>query len=210
MIKVLICDDHVIVREGLKHVIEDTTDMRVAGEAGNSQEVTQLARRSKYDVIVLDLSMPGRDGLDALKELKRDRPDVPVLIFSMHPEEQFALRTLRAGADGYLTKDSDPDTLLEAIRKVYAGGKYISMGFAELLAAEIQKSGDKPSHEVLSDREFQVLCLLAKGKTSTDVADELSISVKTVSTYRARIMEKTNLKTNVELTHFAIQNGLMD
>lgn len=210
MIRVLICDDHPVVREGLKQVIDDTKDMRVTGEAGNSQEVTRTFARRECDVVVLDLTMPGRNGLDALKELKRERASVPVLILSMHPEEQFALRTLKAGADGYLTKDSDPEKLLQAIRKVYGGGKYLSMELAEQLAIEIQKGPEKTSHEVLSDREFQVLRLLAKGKTITDVAAELSISVKTVSTYRSRILEKTNLKTNVEMTHYAIQHGLMD
>ena len=210
MIRVLICDDHVVVREGLKRIIDDSKDMKVTGEAGNSQEVTQVFGRRNCDVVVLDLTMPGRNGLDALKELKRERSSVPILILSMHPEEQFALRTLKAGADGYLTKDSEPEKLLEAIRKVYGGGKYITMELAEQLAIEIQKGSERPSHEILSDREFQVLRHLAKGKTITDVANELSISVKTVSTYRSRILEKTNLKTNVEMTHYAIQHGLMD
>lgn len=210
MIRVLICDDHPVVREGVKHLIDDTKDMEVTGEAGSSQEVMQVFGRGNCDVVVLDLTMPGRNGLDALKELKRERAAVPVLILSMHPEEQYAMRTLKAGADGYLTKDSAPDKLLEAIRKVYSGGKYISMELAEQLAIEIQKGPDKLSHEALSDREFQVMCLLAKGKTATDIANELSISVKTVSTYRSRILEKTNLKTNVEMTHYALQHGLMD
>lgn len=210
MIRVLICDDHPIVLEGLRQIIEDTPDMKVSGKASNSQEVVQAFARRNCDVVILDLTMPGRNGLDSLKELKKERPSVPVLILSMHPEEQFAVRTLKAGADGYLTKESAPEKLIEAIRKVYEGGKYLSMDLAEQLAIEIQKGPNRNSHEILSDREFQVLRLLAKGKTITDIAADLAISVKTVSTYRSRILEKINIKTNVEMTHYAIQHGLMD
>lgn len=209
MIKVLIADDHPIVRQGLKQILAQEPDMTVTAEAQTSQEVLELVGRSQWDVLVLDISMPGRGGLDVLKEVRRQYPKRPVLILSMHPEDQYAIRALRAGASGYLTKESAPDELVAAIRKIVRGGKYIGPHLAERLAIEIEAPGDKLPHERLSDREYQVLVLIASGKTVGQIADELSLSVKTVSTYRARVLEKMNMKTNAELTHYAIENKLV-
>jgi DNA-binding NarL/FixJ family response regulator len=188
----------------------DTSDMVVAAEAVNGQEVLDKVWKDDFDVIVLDIAMPGRSGLDILKELKSYKPKLPVLVLSMYPEDQYALRVLRAGADGYLTKESAPNDLITAIRKVYSGKKYISHFLAEKLAFGLETDAARPPHELLSDREYQVMCRISSGKTVKEIADELSLSVKTISTYRARILEKMGMKNNAELTHYAIQNHLVD
>jgi DNA-binding NarL/FixJ family response regulator len=209
MIKILIADDHPIVRRGLHQILAEQPDMAVLGEAQNAQELLELARRADWDVVVLDISMPDRGGLEALKELKALRPGAAVLVLSIHPEDQYAGRARKAGAAGYLTKDSAPEELVKAIRKVLAGGKYVSPSFAEMLALRLDAGLAKPLHEALSDREYQVLCLIASGKTVSQIAAELALSVKTVSTYRGRILEKMNMQSNAELTRYTIQNGLI-
>ena len=212
MIRVLIADDHAVVRQGLKQILGNTPEMLVAGEATNGQEVLDKVRAETWDVVVLDISMPDRSGLDILKQLRSERPKLPVLVLSMYSEDQFAVRVLKAGACGYLTKDSAPDELVKAIRKVVSGGTYVSAFLAEKLAMEIGIGTDssKLPHEALSDREFQVLRLIAAGKSVKEIAAELYLSVKTVSTYRSRLLQKMNLGTNAELIHYAIQNRLID
>jgi two-component system invasion response regulator UvrY len=210
MIRALIADDHAVVRQGLKQILGDTPEMVVAGEATNGQEVLDKVRAETWDVVVLDISMPDRSGLDVLKQLRSERPKLPVLVLSMHSEDQYAVRVLKAGASGYLTKDSAPDELVKAIRKVVSGGTYVSSFLAEKLAFEIGTDSSRLPHETLSDREFQVLRLIAAGKSVTEIAAELYLSVKTVSTYRARMLEKMNLGTNAELMHYAMQNHLID
>jgi two-component system invasion response regulator UvrY len=209
-ISILIADDHTIVREGLKQILAETPDMVVVDEASNGQEVLDKALKNEHDVILLDISMPGRSGLDILKQLKTERPRTAVLVLSMYSEEQYALRALKAGASGYLTKESAPDRLIEAIRKVSEGRKYISASVAEKLAFNLEMGEEKPPHENLSDREYQVMCMIASGKTVKEIAEELALSVKTISTYRTRILEKTGLKNNAALTHYAMQNRLVE
>jgi two-component system invasion response regulator UvrY len=210
MIKVLVADDHPVVREGLKQILSEAQDIDVAAEAEDGHELLEKVRKQAFDVVVLDLTMPGLMGLDALKQLKSEHPNLPILILSIHPEEQYALRVLRAGASGYLTKASAPDRLIGAIRKVHRGGNYVSSSLAERLADELRGDITKLPHEFLSDREYQVMCLIASGKTVTEIGDQLALSVKTVSTYRSRILEKMRMKTNAELTHYAIENKLVD
>ena len=209
MIKVLVADDHPVVREGLKQILSEAQDIKVTAEAEDGHEILDKVRNQEFDVIVLDISMPGLMGLDVLKQLKSEKPEIPVLILSMQPEEQYAIRVLRAGASGYLTKASAPDKLTGAIRKLYRGGKYVSSSLAERLADELGGDLTKLPHQTLSDREYQVMCLLASGKTVTQVADQLALSVKTVSTYRTRILEKMKMQSNAELTHYAIENKLV-
>ena len=210
MIKILIADDHAIVREGLKQIVADTSDMIVTAEASDGHEVLALLSKNNYDVVVLDMAMPGLTGLDILKQIKRETPKLPVLILSVHPEEQYAVRSLKAGASGYLTKESAPDELITAIRKVSMGGKYIPSSLAEKLAFELEVDAEKPPHKTLSDREFQVMCMIAKGRTIKNIAEELYLSPKTVSTYRSRILEKMKMKSNEELTHYARNNHLVN
>lgn len=210
MIKILIADDHVIIREGIKKIISDEIDMTVTAEAANGQEVLECVWAHNFDVILLDISMPGRSGLDILKQIKNDKPELPVLILSMHPEEQYAIRVFKAGASGYLTKESAPDELITAIRKVSSGRKYVTASLAEKLAFDLSSNIDKQLHETLSDREFQVICMIANGKTVKDIGEELSLSVKTISTYRTRILDKMKMKNNAQLTHYAIQNNLVE
>lgn len=209
MIKILIADDHAIVRAGLKRIIGETHDMEVVAEAATGAEALERARHTIPDVVVLDVSMPGRGGLDTLKELKRLLPKTRVLVLSMHPEDQFGPRFLREQADGYMTKESAPELLIGAIRKVHAGGKYLSAALAERLASNLDRDLDRPPHELLSAREFEVLRLIAAGKTVGEIGAELRLSVKTVSTYRTRILQKMNLKNNAELMHYAMQAGLV-
>ena len=208
--KILIGDDHAVFRRGLKETLSEAFPKTVFGEARTAQETFELAQRQNWDVIILDISMPGRSGLDILEDLRRSRPRIPVLLLTMHPEQQFARRALKAGAAGYLTKDSVPDELKEAIKRIVAGGRYVSATLAETLAVDLRRGADLPLHELLSDREFQVLRMIASGKTVKEVADELSLSVKTVSTYRSRILEKTGMKTNAELIRYALQTQLVD
>lgn len=210
MIRVLIADDHAVVRQGLKQILGDTRDIVVAGEAHNGQEVLDRMRADAWDLVVLDISLPDHSGLDILKQLRAERPGLPVLVLSMYAEDQYAIRVLKAGASGYLTKDSAPDELVKAIRKVVSGGRYVSSFLAEKLAFEIGADSSRAPHETLSDREFQVLRLLAAGKSVKEIAVELYLSVKTVSTYRARLLQKMNLTTNAELIHYAIHNHLID
>jgi two-component system invasion response regulator UvrY len=210
MIRILMADDHAIVREGLKHIIAKTDDMTVAGEADNGQQLLDKVREQRFDVLLLDIGMPGRNGLEVLKQIKTDLPRLPILVLTIYPEEQYALRVLRAGASGYLTKESAPERLVEAIRKVSAGGRYVSPTLAERLAVEAAGDISKPLHESLSDREYQVFCMIALGKTASEIADELSLSVKTISTHRARLLQKMQMKNNSELTHYAMQNHLVD
>jgi DNA-binding NarL/FixJ family response regulator len=207
MIKVLVADDHAIVREGLKLIVADTHDIIVADEACNGQEALRKALKGDCDVVLLDITMPDRSGLDVLKELKNQRPELHILVLSMHPEEQYAVRTLKAGASGYLTKESAPDELLTAIRKVSLGGKYVSSLLSEKLAFDLEAGATKPLHQALSDREYQVMCMIAQGKTVKEIAEELLLSVKTVSTYRSRILRKMQMKSNAELIRYAIENG---
>jgi len=209
MIRILIADDHAIVRRGLKQIVSEQADMIVASEAENAREALDLVRTQEWDVVVLDINMPGRNGLEVLKELKRENPKLPVLILSIHPEDQYGVRVLKAGASGYLTKDSAPDELVLAIRKVHRGGKYISASLAETLVYELVAQTDRPKHETLSDREYQVMTMIASGKTVGEIGEELSLSVKTISTYRTRVLGKMNMRTNAELTQYAIQNQLL-
>jgi two-component system invasion response regulator UvrY len=210
MIRVLIADDHDIVRKGMKQILSRTTDIEVAAEASTGQEALDKIWSDNFDLVILDISMPGRNGLEILKQIKSHRPKLPVLILSMYPEEQYAVRVLKAGASGYLTKESDKSELLDAIRRIAQGNKYITPSLAEKLASELEPLADKAPHERLSDREYHILCLIAKGKSSTEIADDLSLSVKTVSTHRARVLEKMNMKSNAELTHYAVHNKLVE
>lgn len=208
-IKILIADDHPIVREGYKKILSDTNDLIAADEAENGQEVMDLIRKKDYDLILLDISMPGRSGLEVLKDLKTLKPKLPVLILSIYPEEQYAVRAFRAGASGYLTKASAPHELITAIRKISQGGRYISSSMAERLTYYLDADASKAPHEILSDREYQVMLMIASGKTVTEIADELCLSVKTISTYRTHIIDKMKLKNNAEITLYAIQNKLV-
>ncbi len=212
MIKVLIADDHAIVRHGLKQLIADSPDMTVAGEAGSGAELLLLVRQSRVDVVLLDISMPGKNGVEILKQIHAEQPNLAVLILSTYPEDQYAVRVIKAGAAGYLTKESAPEQLLSAIRAVALGKKFIVASVAELLANELgsNRAAGLAPHEALSDREFQVFRLLAGGKTATEIAQQLSLSVKTVSTYRSRILLKMNLKNNAELTFYAVKNSLVE
>ena len=210
MIKILIADDHAVVRRGLKQILAEEPNMAVFGEACNAQEVLKNVREQNWDIVILDITMPDRSGLEVLKELKNIRPKLPVLILSIHPEEQYAVRVLKAGAAGYMTKESAPEELVKAVRKVIRGGKYISPSLAEKLAFDLEVDLEKPLHEALSNREYQVMCMIASGKTVKEIAKELYLSVKTISTHRARILGKMKMKTNAELTHYAIKNRLVD
>jgi len=208
MIKVIIVDDHPVVRRGLKQIIEDEPDMQVAGEAKNAGECFSLVRKTDCTLVLLDITLPDKSGFDVLKQLKYEHPNLPVLILSVHPEDQYGLRLINAGASGYLMKEGAPDELVKAIRKVNAGGKYVSASLAEKLVSHLDAS-DKPPHENLSNREFQILCLIAGGKSLKDIANELCISEKTVSTYRARILEKMKMSTNSDLTRYALDHHLV-
>ena len=210
MIKIIIADDHPIVRAGMKQIIAEDPDLHVTDEAADGRQLLHKIRAENFDVVILDITMPHIDGLDVLKQLKVEKPKMPVIILSIHPESQYALRVLKAGASGYVTKTSAPDELISAVRKVHRGGKYISPSIAEKLAFQLETDFKEMPHEALSDREYQVLCLLASGKTVTEIAEELALSVKTVSTYRSRILEKMNMKNNAELIHYAVQNKLVD
>jgi two-component system invasion response regulator UvrY len=210
MINVLIADDHALIREGLKKILDGESDMTVVGEANNVVELVTQLKRLAVNIILLDITMPGESGLDALKELRQKYPQVPVLILSFHPEHRFAVRALKAGAAGYLTKESAAEEVVQAIRKVVGGGKYVSAALAEQLATELDTASDKPLHETLSDREFQVMRLIAAGKKSSEIAEELAVSVNTINTYRMRIFEKMKMESNVELARYAVDHGLIE
>jgi DNA-binding NarL/FixJ family response regulator len=209
MADILVADDHAVVRHGLRQIISGDPGLRVVGEATNGEEVLRLAQELRPDVVLLDISMPGKSGLEVLTELRRKWPRLPVLILSMHPEDQLAIRLLKAGAAGYVTKESAPEELIGALKKVCAGGKYVGPLLAERLAAYVGDDSGKPAHESLSAREFQVLCMIAQGKTVSQISDELNLSAKTVSTYRVRILDKMKMKTSAELTLYAVRNNLV-
>ena len=209
MLKILIADDHTVVRKGLKQILLDEFPNAQIEEVPDAEELIKKVMQAKWDVVVSDLSMPGRSGLDALQQIKLSFPDLPVLILSIHPEEQYALRALKAGASGYLSKDTAPDELVKAVQKVLLGKKYISQSIAEKLANTFSSNTDKHLHENLSNREFDVMKLLANGKSVSEIAETLSLSITTVSTYRARVMTKMNLRSNSDLTKYAIENKLI-
>lgn len=211
MLKVLVIDDSPLFRRGVKDLVNEGFQGSKVGEAGNACEMLELLRQKPWDVAVLDISMPGMSGLDALKQVKQEFPKLPVLILSMYPEEQYAVRMVKAGADGYLTKSSAPEELVKAITKVRTGGKYVSPSLVETLVVTIRSSIAKEEpHELLSDREYQVLRFIGSGKTVGEIAERTNLSVSTISTYRARILEKMRMKTNAELTRYVIQRGLME
>ncbi len=210
MKRILIVDDHEVLREGVKRIFDKRASAIIFGEASSGSEALKLAREEDWDIVVLDLSLGGRNGLEVLKELKQVRPRLPVLILSMHTEVQFARRAFKAGASGYITKDSPRSELTKAINKIIDEGMYVSPALAEELVVDLRRGADRPPHETLSDREFEVLRLIASGKAVGEIASLLSLSDSTISTYRARILEKMGMKTNAELTHYAIQNKLVD
>ena len=210
MLRILVADDHEVVRKGLMKVLAESLQPIKVEEARNGQEAVSKVWKSEYDLVVLDIKMPGKNGLDALKEIKQHRPKLPVVILSMHPEEQFAIRAIRAGASGYLTKECAGDELVLAIRKALKGEKYISGSLAQILAGELDVDSGRPLHEILSDREYQVMLMIASGKPVGAIAKELCLSVKTISSYRANILLKTKMKNNAEITHYAFQHKLVD
>lgn len=208
--EVLIADDHAIIRDGLKKILADTQDLIVAGEARDGNAVLEKVRERDWSMMVMDLSMPGRHGIELIQLVKAERPKLPILIFSMHSEEQFAVRAIRAGASGYLSKESDSDLLLPAIRKVAAGGLFISPKVAELLATDVSQRSDGPVHTLLTNREFEVFSDIVRGISLTDIAIKLSLSIKTVSTHKSNILAKMNMTSTVELFRYAVENDLLD
>ena len=208
-IKIIIADDHPLFRRGLKHALEETSDIEVIGEASNGDSLHSMIKSDNLDMVLLDISMPGKSGLDLLKQLKSEYSKLPILILSVYPEEQYAVRFIKAGASGYLTKESAAEKLAEAIRKIAAGGKYASTAIIEKLAFDFSDS-DKPLHETLSDREYQVFGMISIGKSLTEIGVDLSLSVKTISTHRTRILEKMKMKKNAELIHYAITRNLLE
>jgi len=210
MIRALIADDHAVVRRGLKELLTDSHKISVGAEVGTAREALEQVRAGRWDVVILDINLPDRNGLDLLRDLKREHPDLPVLILTVSPEDQFAIRALRAGAAGYLTKASAPAQLVDAVEKVVQGGRYVSPAVAERLAVFIGSESDCAPHETLSDREYQVTRMIASGKTVSQIAGEMNLSVKTISTYRARVLDKMGMRTNAELTSYAVRNQLVD
>ena len=210
MIRVVIVDDHAILRRGLHQIVAESEDMTVAGEAETSSQAMRLLREQPCDVVLLDISMPDRNGVETLKLIRKEFPRLHVLMLSMYPENQYAVRALKAGAAGYLTKQTVASQLVSAIRQVHQGRKYVTPGVAEELASNFDIDSDKPLHQELSNREYQTLCLIASGKTLTEIGKQMSISVKTVSVYRARVLEKMRMKNNAELTHYAIKHHLVE
>jgi len=208
MIRLLVADDHPVVRKGLCLILSEDAGIQVVAEASNGQEVLDRLARTEVDVLVLDIGMPGRSGLELLQDLRQLHPKLPTLILSQYPEEQIAVRAIRAGAAGYLNKESAPDQLVDAVRRIHQGRKFLTPNLAELLAVTVEGRATEP-HQALSAREYQVLQMIASGKTVSDIAAELNLSVKTVSTYRTRILEKMNLRNNAELTRYALQNNLV-
>ncbi len=208
MIRILVADDHTVVRSGLRQMLSREPDMQIAGEASNAKEVMEAIHREAWDVLILDIGMRGRGGMEILRDVKLKCPNLPILVFSMYPEDQYAVRSIKVGASGYLSKDIVPEELIQAIRKVLRGQRYISEDVAEQLAQAMNDNSDILPHELLSDREYQVLCMIASGKTVSQIAEEFSLSVKTISTYRARLLEKMKLKNNAELTHYAFNHKL--
>jgi two-component system, NarL family, invasion response regulator UvrY len=209
MLRILLADDHAVVRKGIIQILNATFKDAIFGEASNLHELRELISGESWDILVLDLAMPDGNGLEILKQIGKEYPNLPTLVMSIYPEDQYALRTIRAGAKGYLNKESAPEELVLAIQKILSGGEYISPSVADELVQYARHADDQPPHKNLSDREYQVLCLIASGKEIKDIATELSLSSKTISTYRTRLLLKMNMKTNAELTHYAFQNGLV-
>lgn len=209
MLKILIADDHAIVRKGLKQILSNNSDMTVAGEAASGAEALAMIREGDWDVVLLDISMPDGNGLDTLKQLKKEKPDLPILMLSIYPEEQYAIRTIKAGVSGYLTKDSAPEELVEAIQKVARGGRYISASLSEKMAEYLENKSERALHENLSDREYQVMVMIAAGKTVSQIAEEMCLSVKTISTNRSRALAKMGMENNSQFTHYAVKQGLV-
>ena len=207
--KILIADDHPIVRRGLKQILSEEPDLAVGGEARSSQEVLELVRKQDWNAVILDITMPGRGGLETLREIKKEHPKLPVLVLSMHPEDQYGMRALKAGAAGYMTKESAPEKLVQALRKIIKGEKYVSPTLAEKLVLDLERDATDSLHETLSDREHRVMCMIASGKKVSEIAADLFLSVKTISTYRSRILKKMKMKSNAELTHYAIKHRLV-
>jgi two-component system, NarL family, invasion response regulator UvrY len=205
-IRVLIADDHAVVRKGLKQIFEEFPDIQVAGEATTAGEALQYVRDSDWDAVVLDITMPDRSGLEVLREIKGERPTLPVLVLSMHEQKQYAARVLRAGASAYLQKESSPEELVQALRSIHSGDRYLTPAQAQEVAFLLQHPSDRPPHETLSNREFEVLCRIGSGQTISQIAADLKLSVKTVSTYRTRLLDKMRMRTNAEVTHYAIKN----
>jgi len=210
MINILVADDHAIVRDGLKEILARSGDLKAGGEAKNGQEVLRHVREAKWDLLLMDMSMPGRSGIDLIKQVKAEQPKLPILVLSMHHEHEYAVRAIRAGASGYLNKDSASDLLVAAIRKIVAGGVFLSESAAELLARETMSGADAPPHTLLSSREFQIFGMIVQGKTVTEIAAELSLSVKTVSTHKMRVLEKMNFTNQAELVRYALTHRLFD
>ncbi len=209
MTRILVADDHQIVRAGLKNLLSECKDFTIAGEAGSGKDAIKMVRESEWDIVLLDISMPDMNGVDALKQIKRSKPDLPVLILSMHPEDQYAINLMRAGANGYVCKECAPEELIKAIRTVVSGRRYVSTALGDQLAGDLSGDTQKARHTELSEREFQVFCKLAAGQAVSDIASELFLSVKTISTYRSRVLEKMGMKTNANLTYYAIKHGLI-
>ena len=209
MFKILIVDDHPLIREGLKKILQTEMDFSVVGELGKGAEVGEFINRNECDLIILDINLPDRNGMDVLKDIKTLKPEISVLMLSILPEEQFALRAIRSGASGYITKDGAPEELINAIRKIASGRRYVSEILADKLAFDLSAKSDKILHEKLSDREFQILLLIGSGKSSKEIAHLLSISLSTVNTYKARIFEKMGMKTTIQLVHYVMQNNLL-
>jgi DNA-binding NarL/FixJ family response regulator len=209
MLRLILVDDHPVVREGLKRIISENSDLSIVAEAGDGREALEAIRNNPCDLVLLDISLPNKSGLDVLKQIRAEWPRLPVLVLTMHSEDEYALRTLRAGASGYMTKECTSGNLLSAIRKIVRGGRYVSSALAERLAFNLQTDTERPAHQTLSDREYQTLCMLSDGKTVSEIAAELSLSVKTVSTYRTRVLEKLRFKNNAELMRYAIKQGLI-
>jgi DNA-binding NarL/FixJ family response regulator len=210
VIKVLVADDHAIVRRGLRQILAETTDVIVGGEAASGDEVLRLVRDQRWSLVILDISLPRGNGLELLTTIRREKPEIPVLILTVHPEEQYAVRCIKAGAAGFLNKESAPEQLIEAVRKIAGGGRYVTAELAETLASVLAGASPGAPHERLSDREFEIFKMLGSGKTVSQIAQQLALSVKTVSTHRARILKKMSLQTNAELTHYAMRNHLVE
>ncbi len=210
MVKIFIADDHAVVRQGLKQIISEVSDMQVLGESDNGFEVIDHLKAGNYDMVILDITMPGPNIIDLVKQIHQIKPQMPILVLSIHPEEQYAVRVLRCGASGYLTKESAPEELVNAIRKLSKGGKYVSAALAEKLLFTLGTDQEKLPHDNLSDREYQSLCMIAAGKTVKDIARDLNLSEKTISTYRSRVLQKMGMKNNAEITHYAFKYGLVN
>jgi len=209
-VRVLIADDHAVVRQGIRQILSDAPEVRIVAEASTGAEALELMRESDVDLVILDLSMPGLNGLDVVRQLRHDSPAVRILVLSVHPEEQYAVRVMKAGASGYLTKDSAPEQLISALRYIAGGHKYVTATLAERLATELESGSDKLPHETLSDREYQVMLLLAEGLRVQDIAEKLTLSAKTVSTYRTRLLQKMNMRSSTEIVRYALRHGLIN